>query len=138
MAIDRQNGPALVAVAVVENGGRFVVGPRDQSAVLGGYWEFPGGKVHAGESPQSAAVRECREETGLVVEAIKEILQVQHDYDHGALQLHFIACRTSGENRELASPFVWVVRAALRELSFPPANDALLKKLLADESNENV
>jgi mutator protein MutT len=54
-----------IAVAVVEHQGRFLIGKRPDDAALGGYWEFPGGKVEQGESPADAAIRECLEETGV-------------------------------------------------------------------------
>ena len=56
-----------IAVAVVEHDGRFLVGLRPAGKPLAGFSEFPGGKVHSGETPAEAAERECREETGLSV-----------------------------------------------------------------------
>ncbi|MDP6469251.1 MAG: NUDIX domain-containing protein, partial [Pirellulaceae bacterium] len=60
--------PTLIAIAVVEHNGRFLVGMRPVETVLAGFSEFPGGKVEPNEVPAQAAVRECLEETGLEVE----------------------------------------------------------------------
>ncbi len=52
-----------IAIAVVEHDGNFLIGLRPSGAVLGGLWEFPGGKVEPDETPEAAAARECLEET---------------------------------------------------------------------------
>ena len=57
--------PTLVAIAVVEHDGCFLVGVRPEGKPLAGFAEFPGGKVDHGETPEQAAIRECREESGL-------------------------------------------------------------------------
>jgi 8-oxo-dGTP diphosphatase len=85
--------PTLVAVAVVEHDGKFLVGERPEGAPLAGFAEFPGGKVEPGETPEEAAVRECVEESGLHVEIVRELMVKRHQYDHGLLQIHFFLCR---------------------------------------------
>ena len=55
-----------IAVAVVEHEGRVLIGQRPPGTALAGYWEFPGGKIGAGERAEEAARRECLEETGLI------------------------------------------------------------------------
>ena len=119
-----------IAIAVVENGNdEFLVGLRSEGSVLAGYSEFPGGKVESGESPREAAVRECREETGLKVQAISELRKVQHAYDHGFLQLHFFYCRPLGDGK-LVGGFRWVHRDALGGLQFPKANRGVIEQLV--------
>ena len=61
------DNPVRVAIAIVEQNGQFLVGVRPESVPLAGLAEFPGGKVHDDETAAAAAVRECREETGLQV-----------------------------------------------------------------------
>src|SRR5437764_2006476 len=63
----RKTMPTPIAVAVVEKDGHFLVGQRPEGVSLAGLWEFPGGKIEPGESPEAAAVRECLEETGVDV-----------------------------------------------------------------------
>jgi mutator protein MutT len=123
-----------IAVAVVGHQGRFLIGQRPDGATLGGYWEFPGGKVEQGESPQEAACRECLEETGVAVRVVGEYLIVDHDYAHGALHIQFFACAPSDNVNELPARFRWVPRGELHHYRFPPANDRLLSLLAAQQA----
>lgn len=116
-----------IGVAVVEHEGRFLVGTRDDDGPLPGFAEFPGGKCNESESPEACAVRECHEETGLVVRAEELLHRVTHQYDHGELEIHFWRCDVV--NRDPASPaapFCWVARSELQTLAFPPANDTVI------------
>ena len=81
-----------IAIAVVERDGQFLIGQRPPGVALAGLWEFPGGKLLAGESPEDGAVRECAEETGLTVRAATRYPEHVQDYAHGTVQLYFIAC----------------------------------------------
>lgn len=122
----------VIAIAVVEHQGAFLVGRRPEGVPLAGYWEFPGGKVHAGETPATAALRECQEETGLAVEALAAYPEVVHDYAHGRLRLCFFACRLAENvNAPPREPFQWVTRADLAALAFPPANAELVRAIVA-------
>ncbi len=123
--------PTQIAVAVVEHDGQFLVGLRPPGVPLAGYWEFPGGKVHADETPAVAAVRECREETGLSIELCGEYPDVVHQYDHDRLRLFFFAARCVSAHVEPQTPFLWLPRANFGQLTFPPANAALVSYLLA-------
>jgi mutator protein MutT len=121
-----------VAVAVVEWDGRFLVGQRPADVPLGGAWEFPGGKIREGETPEEAAVRECLEETGVSVNVSRRLVETSHDYPHGRVVLHFLACRLCSEQPPLPiAPFVWVAREALRHLDFPAGNQRVLELLRA-------
>jgi 8-oxo-dGTP diphosphatase len=123
--------PTQIAVALVEHDGRFLVGLRPPGVPLAGCWEFPGGKVHADETPALAAVRECREETGLNIELRGAYPDIVHQYDHDRLRLFFFAARCVSNQTEPRAPFIWVPRAKLGQLAFPPANAALVSYLLA-------
>ena len=121
-----------IAIAVVEHDGRFLIGQRPPGVPLAGLWEFPGGKMERTETAKEAAVRECREETGLAVEAEGWWLVQEEDYPHGRVRLHFIACRLAqddtGSPRE---PFRWVPRQDLATYQFPSGNREILKLLTA-------
>jgi 8-oxo-dGTP diphosphatase len=121
--------PTLIAIAVVQSGDRFLIGQRSEDVALGGYWEFPGGKVKLHETPEEAAVRECREETGLVVSVIDSYEITNYDYDHDQLRLHFFACEPSDPRQTIRNGFRWVTREELAEYRFPPANEKLLAEL---------
>jgi 8-oxo-dGTP diphosphatase len=119
-----------IAIAVVEHEDCFLIGQRPSGAVLAGFWEFPGGKVHAEETPAEAAARECREETGLEVQVVRFYAQRRHDYNHGRVHLHFFACLPCEPVANPRPPFCWVKRRDLIRYHFPPANNELVNHLL--------
>jgi mutator protein MutT len=123
-----------IVIAVVERDGMFLIGRRAEGASLGGYWEFPGGKLESGETPEGAAARECLEETGLEVRVTGAYPTTSHDYDHAAVRLHFLACEVVGQQHALPDRFRWVAPGDLRDYRFPPANRELLQLLIAGKS----
>jgi 8-oxo-dGTP diphosphatase len=128
--------PTPIAIAVVEHEGRFLIGQRPDGVPLAGLWEFPGGKIEPGETPEAAAVRECFEETGLTVEPLFRYPEHVQQYDHDRVQLFFIACRlVAGTAAEPCSPFRWAVREELSRYAFPQGNQGLLDLLLATAGN---
>jgi 8-oxo-dGTP diphosphatase len=122
-----------IAIAVVEREGFFLVGKRPAGAPLAGLCEFPGGKVHASETPEAAAVRECLEETDLAVRIVGEYPVVRHDYEHDRVELHFFRCLPVDAGCSPREPFRWVTVAELAELQFPEANRAVLDQIIAAE-----
>ncbi len=120
---------AQIAVAVVEHQRRWLIGRREAHGTLAGLWEFPGGKIEPGESPPSAAVRECLEETGVVVQVIGSYPSAMYDYEHAWVHLHFLACRFVEQQRPLPERFRWVTSAEFAGYEFPAANAALLALL---------
>ena len=118
-----------IAVAVVEQEGKFLIGLRPADVALAGLWEFPGGKVETGETAADAAVRECLEEAGLTVRITGAYPETEHDYRHARVRLHFFACVPVEQTRPLPTRFRWVNAAELKGYEFPPANGALLKLL---------
>jgi 8-oxo-dGTP diphosphatase len=122
-----------VAIAVVEHDGRYLVGTRGPDQPLAGRAEFPGGRCLPDEEGSACAVRECREETGLSVTAIRKLCECRHTYAHGALDLEFWLCRPErGENADRAAGgFRWVPSDSLNSLDFPAANRAVLEILAA-------
>ena len=118
-----------VAVAVVECDDRFLIGQRPQGTTLAGFWEFPGGKVRSGETAADAAVRECREETGINIEILGSFGERSHAYDFGRVHLQFFASRPLDASRHPLPPFRWVERRELIHYEFPPANADVLKIL---------
>lgn len=125
--------PTLVGIAVVEWQGRFLVGTRDGSGPLAGFDEFPGGKCRAGESQAAAAVRECREETGLEVFAVDLLMHRTFQYPHGDVDLEFWLCRPQPRVQEQVPDdcqgYRWVEKKTLASLRFPEANAPLIARL---------
>lgn len=120
--------PREIALAVIVRDGRVLVGRRPKGP-LAGLWEFPGGKIEPGESAGVAAVRECAEELGLSVAAVRGLGVVEHDYPEVHVRLHVVLCRIEGvgDPRPLAieSP-VWVTPAELAGWPIPEPNHAVL------------
>jgi 8-oxo-dGTP diphosphatase len=81
-----------VVAAVVRRGGRILISRRRDDAERGGLWEFPGGKVEAGEAEPEALRREVREELGCGVEVGRLVLRHRHRYPDLEVELAFYAC----------------------------------------------
>jgi 8-oxo-dGTP diphosphatase len=92
-----------VAAAVIERpDGTFLLGRRPPNGIYAGWWEFPGGKVEAGETPQQALVRELQEELGIDVECAYPWIMREHVYEHAHVRLHFFrVTEWRGELRDL-------------------------------------
>ena len=132
---DQTQPPRIeIAVAVVADEGRFLIGRRGDDVPLAGLWEFPGGKIQPGESPVDAAVRECLEETGLLVRVRGRYPEARHDYEHASVRLHFFASVGIEQQSPLPRRFRWVAAAELSQFAFPPANAGLLSLLTAGKT----
>jgi mutator protein MutT len=123
--------PLVVAAAIIERNGRYLIAQRRRESMHGGEWEFPGGKREAGETLEECLRREVREELGVDV-AVKELEQViRHVSDYGWVELHFFRCAlTKGEPDTLGCQALrWVLPAELTGYAFPPANRLLIEAL---------
>lgn len=125
----------LVAAAVIREapGARVLLTQRPPKGHLAGLWEFPGGKVEAGEDPRDAVVRECREEIGVEIEVVDILDEAFHRYPGKDVLLLFYDCRlVRGEvtHREVAE-HAWVAPAGLGAYELPPPDARLVAKLLA-------
>jgi mutator protein MutT len=112
-------------------GGRVLICRRKANTVLGGYWEFPGGKCNPDEPPADCAIRETWEETGLRVRAVRELPLIEHVYPHAHVRLHPFICELVGgslELREIAEGR-WIEPREILGFQFPEANRALLAQI---------
>jgi A/G-specific adenine glycosylase len=122
--------PVVVAAAVIERRGRFLMTRRPAGTHLEGCWEFPGGKCEAGESRPACLRRELREE--LDVDAIVErrVMVTRHEYPDRTVELHFYRCAIAGTPRPLlGQALAWVTRNELAVLPLPPADSRLVRLL---------
>ncbi|OPZ08997.1 MAG: putative A/G-specific adenine glycosylase YfhQ [candidate division BRC1 bacterium ADurb.BinA364] len=113
-----------IAVAVIARGGRYLIGKRPQGGMLGGLWEFPGGKLEAGENPEQALRRELREEAGVEVRVGERLATVRHAYSHFAVTLHVFRCAiASGRPQARAhEKLIWARKSEFGQYAFPTAN----------------
>jgi A/G-specific adenine glycosylase len=124
-----------VAVAIVADAaGRILVQRRADDAMLGGLWEFPGGKVEETETPREACRRELAEEVGLDVEVGAELTCVAHTYSHFSVALHAFTCRmdtlsTLTDRGRQGQPLRWATPAELADLAMPRANRKIIEAL---------
>lgn len=123
----------VVAAAIIERAGRYLVTRRLAGTHLAGSWEFPGGKCDPGEPLAACMARELREELGIDATVGGEVLTTTHAYSDRLVELHFLRCECAGgPTPRLGQEMRWVSTDQLRELDFPPA-DAELIRLLANK-----
>jgi len=121
----------VVAAAVIERDGAFLVTKRQAGVHLEGYWEFPGGKCEPGETVAACVARELREELDVVALAGEEIFTTAHVYPDRIVELHFLACAlSSAPSPQVGQEMRWVAREELAHLTFPPADAELIEILI--------
>ncbi len=125
-----------VAVAVIENAaGEILIAKRPDHVHMGGYWEFPGGKVEAGEALLQALQREILEELSLTVLSAEPLLKIPFQYPdkHVLLDVWRVTDFSGNAQGCEGQQILWVKRNALSTFSFPPANRHILTALSLGE-----
>jgi 8-oxo-dGTP diphosphatase len=126
-------GPRIaIAAAVVIHEGRVLVQTRPEGKAYAGSWEFPGGKIEADEDAPACAVRECREELGLVVRPLAPLDEVEWEYPGTAVHVTFVECEPAGDvtvHAHDGQQVRWANAETLPELEFLPANASVLALL---------
>ena len=121
-----------VVAAVIERANRFLVTRRQDGVHLAGHWEFPGGKVGAGETHAAALRREIVEELDADVAVHDLVLETSHSYPERTVTLFFYRCDLVGTPKPmLGQEMAWIPRGELSSLLFPPADDELIRMLMA-------
>ena len=120
-----------VVGAIIKDGARYLVGQRPAHKSQGGLWEFMGGKIEPGETPEQALARECREELNLEIENERIIDSVVHEYPEKTIRLTLIECKPkvgsvprANEHQDIR----WVTREEMDALDFAPADRDLIRK----------
>jgi 8-oxo-dGTP diphosphatase len=124
----------VAACALVDVDGRVLIARRPEGKTMAGLWEFPGGKVEAGELPEQTLIRELREELGIDVTqaCLAPLTFASHSYPDFHLLMPLWICRrwegfvTANEGQELA----WVRPQRLRDYPMPPADEPLIPHLI--------
>nr|WP_322743574.1 A/G-specific adenine glycosylase [Romeria gracilis] len=121
-----------VGVAVIYNAaGQILIDRRRAEGLLGGLWEFPGGKIEPGELVQDCIRREIREELGIEIEVRDRLITIDHTYTHFKVTLNVFNCNhLSGVPQPLESEEVkWVTLAEIDQYPFPKANSQIITAL---------
>ena len=124
----------VVAVALIDADDRVLIAQRPEGKALAGLWEFPGGKIDAGERPEAALIRELEEELGITVKeaCLAPLTFASYAYPEFHLLMPLYVCRRwEGfvQSRE-GQALKWVRAKDLREYPMPPADEPLIPPLV--------
>jgi 8-oxo-dGTP diphosphatase len=123
----------VAAVALIDPDGRILLAKRPEGKTLAGLWEFPGGKVESGERPETALIRELKEELGIDVEqsCLAPLTFASHAYEDFHLLMPLYVCRRwKGIAQALEGQALkWVFAKNLRDYPMPPADLPLIPHL---------
>jgi 8-oxo-dGTP diphosphatase len=123
----------VAACALIDPDGRVLIAQRPQGKSMAGLWEFPGGKIEAGERPEQSLIRELKEELGVIVKegCLAPLTFASHRYPDFHLLMPLYVCRrwegfvTAQEGQGLK----WVRPTELRDYPMPPADEPLISHL---------
>ncbi len=121
-----------IAVGVVFKNDRVLITQRKADGLLGGLWEFPGGKIRDGESAQAACIREIKEEVNLNVNIDRHLATVKHAYTHFKIAMDVFCCRYISGRVHLRGPvaFRWIRLDEYKNFPFPKANHKFIPLLV--------
>ena len=120
-----------IVVAAIRKNGRYLIGKRPPKGLLGGLWEFPGGKVEPGETHAAALRREIREEVGITVKVGALVASVKHAYSHFKITLTVYNCvqQRGTPQAKAHTELKWVLKRDFKNYTFPKANHKFLDLL---------
>ena len=118
-------------MGVVFKNGRVLITRRKPSGLLGGLWEFPGGKIQKGESPGAACIREIKEEVNLAIKVDSHLSRVRHAYTHFKIVMDVFCCSYVSGRVALNGPVDhrWIKLPKLDDFPFPRANHKFFDEL---------
>ncbi|MCT4214991.1 (deoxy)nucleoside triphosphate pyrophosphohydrolase [Elizabethkingia anophelis] len=124
-------GTIRVVCGVIFNEGRILLCRRKPEKSLGGYWEFPGGKIEVGETEEESLYRELQEELGIRVEIERYFKSVVHDYDGFTIELIAYICRSGQSVCVLTDhdEYEWVDKSELLNWKLAPADIPIADEL---------
>jgi len=126
-----------IAVGIIWRNGRILIDQRKPEGLLGGLWEFPGGKRRPDESLEACVVREVREDLGVKVKVRRPMVTVKHAYTHFRITLHAFECGyVSGRPKPIGcAAWKWITPGELDQYAFPRANLKVIAALREAESS---
>ncbi|ETJ48908.1 8-oxo-dGTP diphosphatase MutT [Pseudoalteromonas agarivorans] len=122
-----------VAVGVIKKNNAIFICKRADEQHQGGLWEFPGGKVEAGESVFAALKRELSEEVGITIHSSSQLMVIEHDYGDKCVKLdiHVVSNFRGEAHGAEGQPSEWVAINQLSNYEFPAANAEIIEKIQA-------
>ncbi|MBT3374929.1 MAG: (deoxy)nucleoside triphosphate pyrophosphohydrolase [Lentisphaerae bacterium] len=123
--------PIDVCAAVIRRGDAFLLAQRPSGSHLAGMWEFPGGKIHPGESLRACIEREILEELAVIVAAGNCIDTISHAYPSKTIRLHFMACELEMQAPERGNEdqlVGWFTPEEMATIAIAPADRAFIKR----------
>ena len=124
----------LVTAALIKHNNTILIAQRKQNDLLGGYWEFPGGKIEDGESPEECLARELYEELGTTADITKFFTETTYEYEHGTIRLLAFAAIVKDPSQMRLTDherIAWVSPENLLSYRLAPADIAIAKEVLS-------
>lgn len=120
-----------VVAAAIEKDGKFFCAQRPEGKSLGGFWEFPGGKLEDGESPEQALIREIKEELNSEIQIISYINEASYDYDFGSVVMKTYHAELISGNLELLEHqnSTWLAPHELSTINWAPVDRPAVRLL---------
>jgi len=129
-----------IGVGIIKDNEEVLIALRPEDAMLGGLWEFPGGKQKEGEDIEQTVVRELKEELGVDVAVTNPLMKLNHGYSHFKITLHAYLCELKNGKPEpkTSQQLKWVSVSELDQYPFPKANRKLTEKLMESEGQKEL
>jgi A/G-specific adenine glycosylase len=119
-----------VAVCIISHNSKLLLMQRPQNKMLGGLWEFPGGKIKLGEPKENATTREVKEETGLTIKDPQYLGEVKHQYSHFKASISlFYYIIDDISSIKIKENYIWTTMKGLDKFPLPKANYKMLELL---------
>ena len=124
-----------VTAAIIRKNGKILICQRPAEKNCGLLWEFPGGKIEAGETGEQCIVRECQEELGITLSVERELTDITYEYPDRIVHLHFYLCSIAAgvpEKKE-HNALVWITHSEIDQYEFCPADGEMLRNFSFDK-----
>ena len=121
----KRNPHFIIVTAIIWRNNTFYIQKRNESSMLGGLWEFPGGKVENGESLKGALKREIEEECGITPTIKNKLGCIEHSYSHFSISLHCFHCIEKDKKINFSHNTAWITNEQIGLYPFPKANHKL-------------